>query len=55
MSRYNAREVEPKWQKVWEDAQVFRTRNDSPKPKYYVLEMFPTRRGRSTSATAATM
>src|SRR6185436_13766676 len=41
MSRYNAREVEPKWQKVWEDAQVFRTRNDSPKPKYYVLEMFP--------------
>ena len=41
MSRYNAREVEPKWQKVWDDAQVFRTRNDSPKPKYYVLEMFP--------------
>ncbi|MBI1210262.1 MAG: leucine--tRNA ligase [Alphaproteobacteria bacterium] len=41
MSRYNAREVEPKWQKVWENAQAFRTRNDSPKPKYYVLEMFP--------------
>ncbi|MEQ1864473.1 MAG: leucine--tRNA ligase [Micropepsaceae bacterium] len=41
MSRYNAREIEPKWQKKWEDAQVFRARIDRSKPKYYVLEMFP--------------
>ena len=41
MSRYNAREVEPKWQKVWDDAQVFRTQITNAKPKYYVLEMFP--------------
>jgi leucyl-tRNA synthetase len=41
MSRYNAREVEPKWRKIWEEAQVFRARVDRAKPKYYVLEMFP--------------
>jgi len=41
MSRYNAREVEPKWQKAWADAQVFRAGVDRTKPKYYVLEMFP--------------
>jgi leucyl-tRNA synthetase len=41
MSRFNAREVEPKWQKAWADAQVFRAVVDRTKPKYYVLEMFP--------------
>jgi leucyl-tRNA synthetase len=41
MSRFNAREVEPKWQKAWADAQVFRAGVDRTKPKYYVLEMFP--------------
>ncbi|MEQ1753529.1 MAG: leucine--tRNA ligase [Micropepsaceae bacterium] len=46
MSRYNAREVEPKWQKAWEDAQVFRSIIDRSKPKYYVLEMFPYPSGR---------
>jgi len=44
--RYNAREAERKWQKVWEEKELFRTRNDSPKPKYYVLEMFPYPSGR---------
>ena len=44
--RYNALEAERKWQKVWEDKDLFRTRNDSPKPKYYVLEMFPYPSGR---------
>ncbi len=46
MSRYNAREAEPKWQKAWEDAQVFLTKIDRSKPKYYVLEMFPYPSGR---------
>jgi len=44
--RYNARESEPKWRKAWADAQVFRTLNDDPRPKYYVLEMFPYPSGR---------
>jgi leucyl-tRNA synthetase len=39
--RYNAREAEARWQKIWEERQTFATRNDDPRPKYYVLEMFP--------------
>ena len=44
--RYNARAAERKWQGLWEAAQLYRTPNDSPKPKYYVLEMFPYPSGR---------
>ena len=44
--RYNAKEAEPKWQKAWSDGEIFRTRNDDPRPKYYVLEMFPYPSGR---------
>ena len=44
--RYNARESEPKWQRAWADAQIFKTHNDDPRPKYYVLEMFPYPSGR---------
>jgi leucyl-tRNA synthetase len=44
--RYNVRESEAKWQKVWADAQIFKTRNDDPRPKHYVLEMFPYPSGR---------
>jgi leucyl-tRNA synthetase len=44
--RYNMRESEAKWRKAWADAQVFKTRNDDPRPKYYVLEMFPYPSGR---------
>ena len=44
--RYNAREAEPRWQKIWEERGIFRTRNDDPRPKYYVLEMFPYPSGR---------
>ena len=39
--RYNARDTEARWQKIWEGQNVFATRNDDPRPKYYVLEMFP--------------
>ncbi len=46
MSRYNAREVEPKWQAAWEAAGVFRAERDASRPKYYVLEMFPYPSGR---------
>jgi leucyl-tRNA synthetase len=44
--RYNARDVEPRWQKVWDQRGIFSTRNDDPRPKYYVLEMFPYPSGR---------
>ena len=44
--RYNAREVEPRWQKVWEEREIFATRNEDPRPRYYVLEMFPYPSGR---------
>src|SRR5215813_1372802 len=44
--RYNAREAEQRWQRVWEDHGIFATPNDDPRPKYYVLEMFPYPSGR---------
>ncbi|MEA2875923.1 MAG: leucyl-tRNA synthetase [Hyphomicrobiales bacterium] len=44
--RYNAREAEPRWQKVWDERGIFATQNSDPRPKYYVLEMFPYPSGR---------
>ena len=44
--RYNPREAEARWQKVWDEREVFATRNDDPRAKYYVLEMFPYPSGR---------
>jgi leucyl-tRNA synthetase len=44
--RYNPRASEPKWQKAWDEAQLFATQNDDPREKYYVLEMFPYPSGR---------
>jgi len=44
--RYNPRTSEPRWQKAWDAAKLFETRNDDPRPKYYVLEMFPYPSGR---------
>ncbi|NRB10115.1 MAG: leucine--tRNA ligase [Rickettsiaceae bacterium] len=33
--------IEQKWQKIWSEQDAFAAKNDSAKPKYYVLEMFP--------------
>ena len=44
--RYNAREAEPRWQRVWEERGIFATSNADTRPKYYVLEMFPYPSGR---------
>lgn len=46
--RYNPREAEPRWQKVWEDKRLFEsdTGSGNSKPPYYVLEMFPYPSGR---------
>ena len=38
---YYPQEIEKKWQKVWEDNKAFKTTDDSNKPKYYALSMFP--------------
>ena len=39
--KYNPNEVEAKWQKYWAENQTFAAKNQSEKPKYYVLDMFP--------------
>jgi len=44
--RYNAREAEVRWQKLWDERGIYATKNDDPRPKYYVLEMFPYPSGR---------
>ncbi len=44
--RYNARDAEPRWQKTWDERGIFATANSDPRPKYYVLEMFPYPSGR---------
>ena len=38
---YNHREVETKWQKIWDDEEAFKTSDDYSKPKYYALVEFP--------------
>lgn len=38
---YNHKTAEKKWQKTWDENQVFKFDETNPKPKYYVLEMFP--------------
>jgi leucyl-tRNA synthetase len=38
---YNFREIEPKWRKIWADEKTFKAEENSAKPKYYVLDMFP--------------
>ena len=46
MARYNFRETEAKWQKIWAERDSFRATEDLSKPKAYVLEMFPYPSGR---------
>ena len=38
---YNFNEIEAKWQKYWEENQTFKASNNSEKPKFYGLDMFP--------------
>ncbi|PLX99393.1 MAG: leucine--tRNA ligase [Desulfuromonas sp.] len=44
--RYDAAAVEKKWQQIWESEESFAVSEDSDRPKYYVLEMFPYPSGR---------
>ena len=38
---YDAEAIETKWQRVWEEQNLYKTEEDSSRPKKYVLEMFP--------------
>ena len=38
---YDFRKIEEKWQGIWKDKKPFKAENNSSKPKYYVLDMFP--------------
>lgn len=40
MKRYNPTEIEPKWQQVWDETQVYRADIESDKPKYIAMSMF---------------
>src|SRR6266581_304964 len=44
--QYEHDKVEQKWQRIWEEQQTFRATEDTSRPKYYCLEMFPYPSGR---------
>ncbi|NGX56721.1 MAG: Leucine--tRNA ligase [Candidatus Anoxychlamydiales bacterium] len=39
--KYDHQKIEKKWQKIWEEKELFKADDSSKKPKYYVLDMFP--------------
>lgn len=39
--KYNFQDIESRWQKFWKDNQTYKVTEDSEKPKFYVLDMFP--------------
>lgn len=41
MNRYDFKNIEPKWQQAWEDAEVFKASDDTSLPKYYLMIEFP--------------
>lgn len=40
-NRYNPRTIESKWQKIWEESEIFKVTEDPEREKYYLMEMFP--------------
>ena len=45
-AKYDPKEIEPRWQRIWEEQRLFYVSEDANKPKYYLLEMFPYPSGR---------
>lgn len=41
MRNYDFKQIEKKWQKIWQEKQCFKAENDFSKPKYYALIEFP--------------
>jgi leucyl-tRNA synthetase len=39
--KYDHQRIEQKWQRIWEDRELFRAFVDTSRPKYYILDMFP--------------
>ena len=39
--KYSFKEIEEKWQRYWQEKDVFGAKVQKDKPKYYLLEMFP--------------
>ncbi|MEN9272058.1 MAG: class I tRNA ligase family protein, partial [Gloeomargarita sp. DG_1_5_bins_55] len=40
-TRYQPAELEPRWQQVWREQDLYKTSTDLAQPKYYALSMFP--------------
>ena len=40
-TKYNPKEIEAKWQTQWETEQLYHAPDNSPKPNFYHLVMFP--------------
>ncbi len=40
MQRYNPKEIEPKWQKIWDETGAYTTDLNSSRPKYMAMSMF---------------
>ena len=40
-NRYRPQDIEPKWQKTWEETKLYRTSEGGDKPKFYCLDFFP--------------
>ncbi len=41
MAEYSFREIEKKWQQYWNDHQIYKVKEDTSRPKFYALDMFP--------------
>ena len=41
MSKYAPATIEPKWQRYWQENETFKVVEDTSKPKFYCLDMFP--------------
>jgi leucyl-tRNA synthetase len=41
MPSYNPQDIEPRWQRYWEENKTFKTPDVSDRPKFYLLDMFP--------------
>ena len=39
--KYDHQRIEQKWQRIWEDRELFKAVPDMSRPKYYILDMFP--------------
>ena len=55
MTTYSPADIEAKWQETWWRSETFKATASADRPKYYVLEMFPTRLVEFTWVTSETI